>query len=167
MIVYLNGEYVPADQARISPLDRGFLFGDGIYEAIPSYEGRAVALQLHLERMKRGLAAISLKSPLTDQDWKRVARELSERNGGGNLGIYLHISRGNEGRRLHRFPEGMAPTIFGMVLAIEPPPPAPDRHSRAGLRVATPKTFAGIVVISNPPPCWAIYCTFKRATKPA
>lgn len=137
MIVYLNGEYVPAEQARISPLDRGFLFGDGIYEAIPSYEGRAVGLQLHLERMKRGLAAISIESPLTDQDWKHVARELSERNGGGNLGIYLHISRGNEGRRLHRFPEGMAPTIFGMVLAIEPPPPAPDRHSQAGLRVAT------------------------------
>ena len=137
MIVYLNGEYVPAEQARISPLDRGFLFGDGIYEAIPSYEGRAVALQLHLERMKHGLAALSLKSPLTDQDWKHVARELSERNGGGNLGIYLHISRGNEGRRLHRFPEGVAPTIFGMVLAIEPHPPPPDRHSRAGLRVAT------------------------------
>ena len=137
MIVYLNGKYVPAEQARISPLDRGFLFGDGIYEAIPSYAGRAVALQLHLERMKRGLAAISIKNPLTDQDWRHVARELSERNGGGNLGIYLHISRGNEGRRLHRFPEGVTPTVFGMVLAIEPPPPAPDRHSQAGLRVAT------------------------------
>lgn len=136
MTVYLNGEYVPAGQARISPLDRGFLFGDGIYEAIPSYGGRAVALQLHLERMKRGLAAISLHCPLTDQDWKHVARELSERNGGGNLGIYLHISRGNEGRRLHRFPEAIAPTLFGMVLPIEPPV-VPDRNSQAGLRVAT------------------------------
>lgn len=137
MIVYLNGEYVPAEQARISPLDRGFLFGDGIYEAIPSYEGRAVGLQLHLDRMKRGLAAIGLANPLTDQEWKQVARELSERNGGGNLGIYLHLSRGNEGRRLHRFPEGIAPTVFGMVLAMEPPAPAPDRHRQAGLRVAT------------------------------
>jgi len=137
LIVYLNGEYIPAEQAKISPLDRGFLFGDGIYEAIPSYAGRAVALQLHLERMKRGLAAIGMKSPLTDQNWTHVVRELSERNGGGDLGIYLHLSRGNEGRRLHRFPEGLAPTVFGMVLTIEPPPPAPDRHSQAGLRVAT------------------------------
>jgi D-alanine transaminase len=137
LIVYLNGEYVPAGQARISPLDRGFLFGDGIYEAIPVYDGRPVALQLHLDRMKRGLAAIGITCPLTDQDWKDVARELSERNGGGNLGIYLHVSRGNEGRRLHRFPEGVAPTLFGMVLAIEPPPSAPDRHRQAGLRVAT------------------------------
>jgi D-alanine transaminase len=137
LIVYLNGEYLPADQARISPLDRGFLFGDAIYEAIPSYAGRAVGLQLHLERMKRGLAAIGIKSPLTDQDWKLVVRELSERNGGGDLGFYLHISRGNEGRRLHRFPEAVAPTIFGMAFAIEPPPPLPDRHRQMGLRVAT------------------------------
>ena len=137
MIVYLNGEYVPAEQARISPLDRGFLFGDGIYEFIPSYAGRAVAVQLHLERMKRGLAAIGIMCPLTDEDWKHVVRELSDRNGGGDLGIYLHVSRGNEGRRLHRFPEGIAPTVFGMVLSIAPPPPAPDRHIQPGLRVAT------------------------------
>lgn len=137
MIVYLNGEYLPAEQARISPLDRGFLFGDGIYEVIPSYGGRTVALQLHLERMNRGLAAISLENPLTDEEWRHVARELIARNGAGNLGVYLHVSRGNEGRRLHRFPAGVAPTVFGMVMAIEPPPPAPDRHSQAGLRVTT------------------------------
>lgn len=137
MIVYLNGDYLPAEQARISPLDRGFLFGDGIYVAIPSYGGRAVALQLHLERMKRGLAAIGIQSPLTDQEWRHVVQELSDRNGGGDLGIYLHLSRGNEGRRLHRFPEGVAPTVFGMVLAIEPNPPTPDRNSQAGLRVAS------------------------------
>jgi D-alanine transaminase len=137
LIVYLNGAYLPAGQARISPLDRGFLFGDGIYEAIPSYGGRTVGLQLHLERMKRGLEAIGIMNPLTDQDWKLVVRELVERNGGGDLGIYLHISRGNEGRRLHRFPEGVAPTVFGMAFAIEPPSPAPDRSRQPGLRVAT------------------------------
>lgn len=137
MIVYLNGEYLPADEARISPFDRGFLFGDGIYEAIPSYAGRAVGLQLHLERMKRGLAAIGLRNPLTDQDWKLVVRELIERNGSGALGLYLHISRGNEGHRLHRFPEGVAPTVFGTAFAIEPPPPVPDRLRQPGLRAAT------------------------------
>ncbi len=139
MIVYLNGEFLPATEAKISPLDRGFLFGDGIYEAIPSYGGRTVALQLHIERMKRGLAAIGIENPLTDSDWNDVARELIERNGSGDLGIYLHVSRGNEGRRMHRFPEGIPPTVFGMVLDIEPHPPKPDRNSRRGLRAAIAK----------------------------
>ena len=112
MIVYLDGEYLPADQAKISPLDRGFLFGDGIYEAIPSYNGRAVALQLHIDRMRRGLDAIGIDNPMADEAWKSVASELSERNGGGNLGIYFHVSRGNEGRRMHRFPAGIPPTVF-------------------------------------------------------
>jgi D-alanine transaminase len=137
MIVYLNGEYLPAEEAKISPLDRGFLFGDGIYEAIPSYGGRTVALQLHIDRMNRGLNAISIEGPLTDQEWKDVARELSERNGGGDLGIYLHVSRGNEGRRMHRFPKGIPPTVFGMVLEIEPHPPVPNRHSLKGLSAIT------------------------------
>lgn len=135
MIVYLNGEYLPAENAKISPLDRGFLFGDGIYEAIPSYSGRTVALQLHIERMKNGLAAIGIENPLTDQDWKDVARELSERNGGGDLGIYIHVSRGNEGRRFHAFPKNVKPTVFGMVLEIASHPPTPDRIKQKGLRV--------------------------------
>lgn len=139
MIVYLNGDYLPADEAKISPLDRGFLFGDGIYEAIPSYGGRTVALQLHIERMKCGLATIGIENPLTDEAWKTVAHELSERNGGGDLGIYLHVSRGNEGRRLHRFPKGVAPTTFGMALEIEPHPTQIDRNSQRGLRVNTAK----------------------------
>jgi D-alanine transaminase len=137
MIVYLNGEYLPADQAKISPLDRGFLFGDGIYEVIPSYNGRAVALQLHIDRMRRGLDAIGIDNPMTDDAWNGVARELSERNGGGNLGIYFHVSRGNEGRRMHRFPQGIAPTVFATVLEIAPPPPFPDRKTEKGFRVGT------------------------------
>ncbi len=135
MIAYLNGEYLPVEDAKISPLDRGFLFGDGIYEAIPSYGGRTVALQLHIDRMKNGLAAIGIENPLTDKDWKDVAQELSERNGRGNLGIYFHVSRGNEGRRFHGFPKGVTPTVFGMVLEIAPHPPTPDRNTQKGLRV--------------------------------
>ncbi len=125
MIVYLNGEYLPAEEAKISPLDRGFLFGDGIYEAIPSYGGRTVALQLHIDRMNRGLTAISIESPLTDQEWEDVARELSERNGGGDLGIYLHVSRGNEGRRMHRFPEGIPPPSLAWCWKSSRIPPCP------------------------------------------
>ena len=79
MIVYLNGEYMPAEEAKISPFDRGFLFGDGIYDATPSYDGKAVALQLHLDRMNRGLESIGIENPLTDQQWRDVAKNLSEK----------------------------------------------------------------------------------------
>jgi D-alanine transaminase len=137
MIVYLNGEYLPAEEARISPLDRGFLFGDGIYEATPSYEGRTVALQLHLDRMNNGLRRIGIENPLSDEQWREVAATLSEKNGGGNLGIYFHVSRGNEGRRFHGFPVDISPTVFAMVLDIDPHPPTPDRNTVKGLKVTT------------------------------
>ena len=137
MIVYLNGEYLPAEEARISPLDRGFLFGDGIYEFIPSYDGRCVALGLHLQRMNNGLAAIGIENPLEEDDWAQVARELGLRNGGGDLGIYMHVSRGNEGIRSHRFPEQVPPTAFAMVVDIDPHPEVPDRGSQRGLKAIT------------------------------
>jgi D-alanine transaminase len=135
MIVYLNGEFMPADQARISPFDRGFLFGDGIYEATPSYGGRLVALQLHLDRMSLGLKKIGIENPLSDEEWRDVAAKLSERNGGQSLGIYFHVSRGTEGRRFHGFPGDVKPTVFGMVIDIDPHPAVPDRRTKKGLRV--------------------------------
>ena len=137
MIVYLNGEYMPAEQAKISPFDRGFLFGDGIYDATPSYGGRAVALQLHLDRMNRGLKDIGIENPLTDEEWRDVATKLSEKNGGHNLGIYFHVSRGNEGRRFHGFPTDVKPTVFAMVINIDPHPEVPDRKLKTGLRAVS------------------------------
>jgi D-alanine transaminase len=137
MIVYLNGEYLPAEQAKISPFDRGFLFGDGIYEATPSYGGRTVALQLHLDRMNNGLRSIGIENPLTDGQWREVACNLIEKNGGGNLGIYFHVSRGNEGRRFHGFPGNVKATAFGMVIEIDPHPAVPDRRTKKGLKVVS------------------------------
>jgi D-alanine transaminase len=135
MIVYLNGEYMPAEQATISPLDRGFLFGDGIYDVTPSYAGRMVGLQLHMERMKNGLQSIGIDNPLSDNQWQDIAMNLSEKNGGQNLGIYFQVSRGNEGRRFHGFPANTKPTVLGMVIEIAPHPEVPDRKTKAGLRV--------------------------------
>jgi D-alanine transaminase len=135
MIVYLNGEYMPAEQATISPLDRGFLFGDGIYDVTPSYGGRMVGLQLHMERMKNGLQSIGIDNPLSDNQWQDIAMNLSEKNGGQNLGIYFQVSRGNEGRRFHGFPANTKPTVLGMVIEIAPHPEVPDRKTKAGLRV--------------------------------
>lgn len=137
MIIYLNGEYMPAEQARISPFDRGFLFGDGIYDATPSYGGKTVALQLHLDRMNRGLKSIGIENPLTDEQWHGVATKLSEKNGGQNLGIYFHVSRGNEGRRFHGFPTDTKPTVFAMVIDIDPHPAVPDRTAKTGLTVVS------------------------------
>jgi len=137
VIVYLNGEYMPAEQATISPFDRGFLFGDGIYDATPSYGGRTVALQLHLDRMNRGLKSIGIENPLTDEQWRDVAANLSEKNGGQNLGIYFHVSRGNEGRRFHGFPADIKPTVFAMVIAIDPHPAVPDRTTKTGFSVVS------------------------------
>ncbi|MGB2420908.1 MAG: aminotransferase class IV [Porticoccaceae bacterium] len=135
MIVYLNGEYMPAEQATISPLDRGFIFGDGIYDVTPSYGGRMVGFQLHMERMKNGLQSIGIDNPLTDKQWHDIAINLSEKNGGQNLGIYFQVSRGNEGRRFHGFPTNTKPTVLGMIIEIAPHPEVPDRKTKAGLRV--------------------------------
>lgn len=137
MIVYLNGEYMPAKEAKISPFDRGFLFGDGIYDVTPSYDGRMVGLQLHLDRMKNGLKSIGIENPLTDQQWCAIATNLSERNGAKNLGIYFQVTRGNEDRRFHGFPIDLEPTVFGMVIEIAPHPSVPDRNTKSGLRVVT------------------------------
>ena len=135
MIVYLNGEYMPAEQATISPFDRGFLFGDGIYDVTPSYGGKMVGLKLHLERMDNGLKSIGIENPLTTEQWHEIATQLSNKNGGQNLGIYFQISRGNEGRRFHGFPSNVKPTVFGMVIEIAPHPAIPNRHIEAGLKV--------------------------------
>lgn len=137
MIVYLNGEYMPAEEARISPFDRGFLFGDGIYEATPSYDGKMVALQLHLNRMNNGLKSIGIQNPLSDEQWREVAARLSTENGGGNLGIYFHVSRGNEGRRFHGFPADVKPTVFAMVISVDPHPAIPDRQTKKGVKVTS------------------------------
>ena len=126
-IVYLNGDFMPREQARISPMDRGFLFGDGIYEIIPSYDRRMVGFGLHIERMNEGLDTIGIELDWSAAQWQDLCEQLMERNGGGNLGLYLHISRGADTRRFHAYPEGLAPTVFAFAFEI-PPAPVADRQ---------------------------------------
>jgi D-alanine transaminase len=125
-IAYLNGEYMPLEETRISPMDRGFLFGDGIYEVIPSYDGRMVGFGPHISRMQNGLAAIEIKLGWNDQQWRELCVSLLEKNGNGNLGIYLHVTRGADTKRNHAYPEGVEPTVFAYAFEI-PPPPVPER----------------------------------------
>ncbi len=134
--VYLNGQYMPMSEAKISPMDRGFLFGDGIYEVIPSYDGRLVGFGPHLDRMQDGLNAIELNLKIDQGGWRTICEELSERNGGGNLGLYFHVSRGADTKRHHAYPEDIQPTLYAFSFEI-PPAPEPDKTKATPYRVST------------------------------
>lgn len=123
-IVYLNHEFMPLAEAKVSPLDRGFLFADGVYEVIPVYGGKAFRLREHLDRLQRSLEGIRLSMPLTHRDWTQAIDELIRHNGGGELSIYLQITRGAAAYRDHAFPTGVAPTVFMMATTRKPPEPA-------------------------------------------
>ncbi|MFV8816209.1 aminotransferase class IV [Haliea sp. E17] len=135
-IVYLDGTFLPIDEARISPMDRGFLFGDGIYEVIPSYGGRLVGFEPHMRRMGEGLAAIEIKLDTTLEDWRSIVEELIQRNGSGNLGIYIHVSRGADSRRHHAYPVGITPTVFAFAFEI-PAAPRADKSAAPTYSVVT------------------------------
>jgi len=135
-IVYLNGDYMPMEEARISPMDRGFLFGDGIYEVVPSYDGRLVGFTPHLERMQDGLDALEIRVRVDHVAWRGIADDLIRHNGGGNLGIYFHVSRGADTKRHHAYPEDIQPTVYAFAFEI-PPAPRPDKASATPYTVTT------------------------------
>jgi D-alanine transaminase len=125
-IVFLHGQFMPMSEAKISPMDRGFLFGDGIYEVVPSYDAKLVGFGLHIERMQNGLDAIGIKLNMGVDDWRNIAQNLIEKNGKGNLGLYFHVSRGADVKRFHAFPENIQPTVFAYAFTI-PAPPIADK----------------------------------------
>ncbi|WP_461480440.1 D-amino acid aminotransferase [Porticoccus sp.] len=133
--VFLNGDYLPMEEARISPMDRGFLFGDGIYEVLPSYRGKMIGFDLHLARMNNGLAAIGIELGWSNARWRELCDTLIDANGGGNLALYLQVSRGADTRRFHAYPENVTPTVFAFTFEI-PAEPVADK-SRAAYRVVT------------------------------
>ena len=119
-IVYLNGEYLPLSEAKVSVLDRGFLFGDGIYEVIPAYFGKLFCLEAHLQRLNNSLNAIRLTVAFNTQQWLDILQPLLIE--GEAQYIYLQITRGVADTRDHAFPEQCQPTIFAMCSAIAPFP---------------------------------------------
>ena len=137
-IAYLNGEYLPLAEARISPLDRGFLFGDGIYEVIPSYDGKMVGFGPHIDRMIDGLAALEIGLNWGRDEWRQVCEELIARNPAPQLGLYLHVTRGADDKRHHPYPdpEQVPPTVFAMPTEI-PPAPIPERDKVKGYKVSS------------------------------
>jgi len=119
-IVYLNGQFVPEDQAHVSVLDRGFIFGDGVYEVIPVYGARLFRLDEHIDRLDNSLNAIRLTNPLTRPQWKNLLTTLVEQNGTGDLAVYLQITRG-VAKRDHALPSEPKHTVFAMANPLSPP----------------------------------------------
>src|SRR5690349_5818140 len=107
---YLNGEYLPLAQARISPLDRGFLFADSVYEVLPVFEGRPYRFKEHFDRLNRSLGEIRIAPPHSHTEWAQLLSELIARNGASNAYIYVQVTRGMEFGRNHAFPAGIKPT---------------------------------------------------------
>lgn len=120
-IIYLNGKFLPIDQAFVPVLDRGFIFGDGIYEVIPVYSRHAFRLSEHLRRLQNSLDGIRLANPHSDAEWVDLLGQLIEANPTEDQYIYLHITRG-VAKRDHAFPKDAVPTVFMMSNPLVTPP---------------------------------------------
>ena len=121
--VFLNGKFMPLADAHISPLDRGFIFGDGVYEVIPFYAGRALRLGEHLKRLQRSLDELEISNPYTAAQWEAHIGGLVAKNDGGNIAVYIQITRG-VAKRDFAPPKGITQTVFMMAN----PLPTPKRE---------------------------------------
>jgi len=119
-IVYVNGAFLPKAEAVISPFDRGFLFADAVYEVVPVFADKAVLLDNHLLRLANSLQELRIANPHTSAEWIQIINRLITDNGGGDVAIYIQVSRGAEDGRDHFYPNGITPTVFAMATAITP-----------------------------------------------
>jgi D-alanine transaminase len=111
-LCYLNGSVLPLCEARISPLDRSFLFGDGVYEVIAVRRGQARRLGANLARLTRSLRELRIRNPHDALQWRELIEQLIQANGGGDLYVYLQVSRGAENGRNHAPLPDIEPTVF-------------------------------------------------------
>ena len=137
----LDGELMPLAQARISPMDRGFIFGDGVYEVVPVYAGRLFRFDEHMARLARGLARIRIVPPRTREQWLAAARRLVQamqaQTGVADQLVYIQVTRG-VAMRDHVMPPDIEPTVFMMASAMKPPT-AEQRHH--GVACVTARDF--------------------------
>lgn len=134
--VFLNGEFLPIDRAQVSVMDRGFLFGDGIYEVIPVYSRRPFRLQEHLRRLQASLDAIGLANPKTDSEWFYLVSRMIEYADYDDQSIYLQITRGADVKRNHAFPAQVHATVFMMNEPLSRPSPEQRDHGVAAITAA-------------------------------
>ena len=122
MTIYLNGQFMPLEEARIPVLDRGFIFGDGVYEVIPVYSRHPFRLNDHLKRLQHSLDGIRLQNPHSAAEWTKIIKELIAHNTAEDQYLYLHITRG-VAKRDHAFPNPpVKPTVFMMSNPLLTPP---------------------------------------------
>jgi D-alanine transaminase len=138
---YLNGEYLPVSEAKVSALDRGFIFGDGIYDVAPVYGGRLFRFDEHMARLDRGLAKIRIPNPHTREQWlercRRLVATLMAQKGTPDQVVYIQVTRGPAPRD-HVMPESIVPTVFMMTNPMKPPT-AEQRHH--GVACVTARDF--------------------------
>ncbi|MGH8720920.1 MAG: D-amino acid aminotransferase [Burkholderiales bacterium] len=120
-MVFLNGRFLPLEQATVPVLDRGFIFGDGVYELIPVYSRAPFRMDEHLARLERSLAAVRIANPYTREKWRSTILELVAQQPWDDQGVYLQVTRG-VAKRDHAFPAGVEPTVFAMSNPLVNPP---------------------------------------------
>ncbi|MBE9560773.1 MAG: D-amino acid aminotransferase [Proteobacteria bacterium] len=120
-IIYLNGNYMPVEEATISVMDRGFLFGDGVYEVIPVFGNKLLRLDQHLSRLQNSLDRISLSNPCSNEEWAEMFLHLLSKNDGEDRAVYLQISRGIYPKRDLGTKAEYPATVFAMILQVVPP----------------------------------------------
>lgn len=130
--IYLNGKFLPIEDAKISVMDRGFLFGDSIYEVIPAYNGRLFRLAHHLKRLENGLQAIGMDNPMSQDEWGSTLNQLVQQRPTQDQSIYLQVTRGPAEKRDHALPETIQPTVLAMATPI-----TEDPSENSGIAVIT------------------------------
>jgi len=122
-LCYLDGSYTPLRDAKVSVLDRGFIFGDGVYEVVPTYGGQPFCFDEHMARLERSLAELQIRNPLSAAQWRAIAMRLVDAAApaqrAGMQGIYIQVTRGVAPRD-HAMPQGLQPTVFVMVNPMKP-----------------------------------------------
>jgi D-alanine transaminase len=117
---FLNGQYLKLQDAKISVLDRGFIFGDGVYEVVPAYKRRPFCMTQHLARLQRSLASIQITNPYQDAQWQDIIHQLIASSDAPDQFVYFQVTRG-VAKRDHAFPQGVTPTVFAMTTPFAPP----------------------------------------------
>jgi D-alanine transaminase len=131
-IVYLNGQFLPLEEARVPVLDRGFIFGDGVYEVIPVYSRHPFRLREHLNRLQHSLAGLRLDNPYTLEQWEALIFDLIERNELQDQSVYLQVTRGPAPRD-QAFPKQVTPTVFLMCMELVTPPRELVEHGASAI----------------------------------
>lgn len=145
MIAYLDGVFLPLAEARVSVLDRGFTFGDGVYEIVPVYSMRPFRLDEHLRRLQHSLDGIRLANPHGMATWRSIVLDLVARQDFADQSLYLQITRGVAPRD-HAFPRGVAPTVF--------------LYAQPLVTATAAQKSAGVCAITAPDPRWQ-HCDIK------